>query len=95
MATPSVDIYENADEFLVLADVPGARPDEVAVQLENDQLSVQARGADPRDYARTFVVPRGIDASRITAEMKQGVLHLHLPKSDALKPRKIQVRASA
>ena len=45
------------------------------------------------DYRRAFIVPAGIDADRVTADLKQGVLWLHLPKSSALKPRQIAVKA--
>jgi HSP20 family molecular chaperone IbpA len=45
------------------------------------------------EYRRRFAVPGGIDAAKISAELKDGVLRLHLPKSDALKPRQIAVRS--
>ena len=103
---PPVDIHENADEILVVADVPGAHPDGVTVRLEKNELFLHASRAEERpgqallggqpspDYARTFVVPRGIDAERITAEMNSGVLRIRLPKSEAVKPRRIQVKSA-
>lgn len=103
---PPVDIYENGDEVLVIADVPGASPDGITVRLDKDELFVHARcnGEGPgecvlgaprgADYGRTFLVPRGIDADKIAADLKSGVLTIHLPKSEAMKPRKIAVRAS-
>jgi HSP20 family protein len=106
VVAPPVDIYENKDEILVLADVPGARTDGVTVRLDKNELYLHARREDAEtgspvpsgtraaDYSRTFIVPRGIDADKITARMTGGVLRIHLPKSDAVKPRKIEVRAS-
>jgi HSP20 family molecular chaperone IbpA len=106
VVAPPVDIYENRDEILVLADVPGARTDGVTVRLDKNELYLHARREDAEtgspvlrgtraaDYSRTFIVPRGIDAEKITARMTGGVLRIHLPKSDAVKPRKIEVRAS-
>jgi HSP20 family protein len=106
VVAPAVDIYENRDEILVLADVPGARTDGITVRLHKDELYLHARrdeagagspvlgGGRPADYTRTFIVPPGIDGSRISAEMNAGVLRIHLPKSEASKPRKIEVRAS-
>lgn len=103
---PPVDIYENRDELLVVTDVPGVKSDGVTVRLEKDELYVHARCAEREagealagsdvvaDFSRTFVVPRGIDPERITAELKDGVLTIRLPKSEAVKPRKIAVRAS-
>jgi len=105
VVAPPVDIYENRDEILVLADVPGARTDGVTIRLDKNELYLHARreddpsgrpdtGARLADYSRTFIVPRGIDGDRITAEMTAGVLRIRLPKSESIKPRKIEVRAS-
>lgn len=102
--TPPVDVYENADELLLVADLPGARSDGIDVQLENGQLTIHAKRSDEatgtplateyrtRDYFRSFSVPQGIDASKIGAQFTAGVLHLHLPKSESLKPRRIDVK---
>jgi len=106
VVAPPVDIYENRDEILVYADVPGARTDGITIRLDKNELYLHARredatagspvlgGTRTADYSRTFIVPRGIDAEKITAHMNGGVLRIKLPKSDALKPRKIEVRAS-
>ena len=102
---PRVDVYENANELLLLADVPGATQESVSVQLEKGQLTIEAtrHGAPegtplaeefrPADYVRVFAIPQGIDASKIDAQLSSGVLRLRLPKSDALKPRRIEVRS--
>ncbi len=101
---PAVDVYENDDELLVVADVPGASHDGIDVQLEKGLLTILARRADettaapvateyrPRDYYRVFSVPQGIDASKIDAQLTAGVLRLRLPKSESLKPRRIEVK---
>jgi len=101
---PPVDVYENGDELLLVADVPGASHDGIDVQLEKGQLTILARRSDeapktpvsteyrPRDYFRAFSVPQGIDASKIDAQLTAGVLRLHLPKSESLKPRRIEVK---
>lgn len=101
---PACDVYENQDEVLVLADLPGVTPEDLRIHLDKGELTLEARrvvvqsgrslGTEYRDleFRRRFVVPGGIDADRITAELSNGVLHLHLPKSAALKPRKIDVR---
>ena len=103
---PACDIYENDDEVLVIADVPGVASDTLDVNLDNGELTVFAHrevsakdgsfiGVEYRDcdYQRRFFVPGGIDANKIDAELRNGVLWLHLPKSEALKPRQIPVRA--
>jgi HSP20 family protein len=101
---PTVDVYENADELLVVADVPGASHDGIDVQLEKGQLTIFARRGGEntgtpvateyrsRDYFRVFSVPQGIDASKIDAQLNAGVLSLRLPKSESLKPRRIEVK---
>jgi HSP20 family molecular chaperone IbpA len=103
---PNVDILEKADELLVQADVPGAKPDEIDVKFEDGTLSIfakvgprQAPGAQyllneygVGDYYRTFEVTEAVDASKITAECADGVLTLHLPKAESLRPRKIKVQ---
>jgi HSP20 family molecular chaperone IbpA len=106
VVAPPVDIYENRDEILVFADVPGARTDGITIRLDKNELYLHARREEAAtgtavagpgrsaDYSRTFIVPRGIDAEKITADLTAGVLRIHLPKSDAAKPRKIEVRAS-
>ena len=102
---PSVDIMERPDELLVVADAPGAAPEDIDVNFENGVLTLHAR-VKPRqagetdyllreygtgDFVRTFQVSEHIDASRIHAEIAHGVLTLHLPKVEAVKPRTIKV----
>jgi HSP20 family molecular chaperone IbpA len=93
---PAVDIFENKDEVLILADLPGVDKDDVTIHFEKNQLAIIAKRQPKEegfDYARRFVLPNGIDAERISAEFTQGVLRLELPKSAAHKPRTIQVKA--
>jgi HSP20 family molecular chaperone IbpA len=95
---PLVDIYESKDEILIFADVPGVGSDDLAIHMDKDQLTIEARRAatgteQAFDYKRTFVVPRGIDAENIGANLQNGVLKLTLPKSAAMKPRQIAVTA--
>lgn len=101
---PPVDVYENADELLLLVDVPGATNDGIDVQLDKGQLTILAkRREEPPgsllaaeygacDYLRVFSVPQGIDPSKIDAQLSGGVLRLRLPKSDSVKPRRIEVK---
>ena len=104
--TPRVDVYENANELLLVADLPGATKESVSIQLDKGQLTIEATRSDesttgsllaaeyrPVDYARVFAVPQGIDGAKIDAQLSGGVLRLRLPKSEALKPRRIEVRA--
>jgi HSP20 family molecular chaperone IbpA len=102
---PRVDVYENANELLLVADVPGANKESVSIQLDKGQVTIEATRNDdvsgspvvaeyrPTDYVRVFAVPQGIDATKIDAQLTGGVLRLRLPKSEALKPRRIEVRS--
>lgn len=106
---PNCDIVEHDDELLLVADVPGARPEDIDVNYERGLLTIQARiESDPDqeqrnyllreygvgDFYRTFQVGEGIDASKIAAEVKAGVLTLHLPKAESVKPKRIVVKGS-
>ena len=103
-SAPPVDVYENDDEILVVADMPGARSDSVTVKLEKDELYISAvrdgdtdgqllaGGRRDCEYRRTFLIPRGVDPNGISAEMSQGVLKVHLPKTADVKPRVIHVK---
>lgn len=102
---PNVDILEKADELLVLADVPGTQSDKIDIRFENGMLTIHAQ-VEPRqddkteyqlheyesgDFLRTFRISEEVDPSKIGAEYADGVLTLHLPKSEAARPRKIPV----
>ena len=103
--TPPVDIYENGEEVLLVADLPGVESTDVVVHFEKGQLTIEGRrngrpdgavlAAEFRalDYRRSFSVPQGIDSDRIGADMNGGVLRVHLPKAAALKPRQIHVNS--
>jgi HSP20 family protein len=104
---PNVDIVEQNDELLVMADVPGAKSDSIDIRFEDGTLEIEAAVAprpgddDPcllreynvGDYYRSFQVGEAIDASKISAQYADGVLTLRLPKAEAVKPRKIAVAA--
>jgi HSP20 family protein len=91
-----VDIYEGADELLLLADLPGVEPEGLNVSFEAPELRIEGRrgSGDAADvYSRTFRVSEQIDPSGISAELSSGVLKLRLAKAAHTKPRKIEVRA--
>ena len=105
---PNVDIVERPSELTVFADMPGVHGDDLEINFENGELSIYGK-VQPRqkadanflmqeygtgDFFRTFRVSEAIDASKISAEYNRGVLTLHLPKVEAVQPRKITVKAS-
>jgi HSP20 family molecular chaperone IbpA len=96
--SPAVDIYENEQEVLLLADTPGTTADQVSVDVEQDQLRLLARAttADGTaiEYRRLFRIGVAINPEGIVATLKNGILTLKLPKADAYRPRKIEVHAA-
>lgn len=103
---PRFDIWEGEDELLLYGDLPGVSAEDLNIRFENRELTIHGVVAgrhegeflygeyDVGDFHRTFTVGEAIDAEKISAEMHDGVLTLHLPKSEKIKPRRIRVQAS-
>jgi HSP20 family protein len=103
--TPRVDICESAHELTLYAELPGVRAEDVDLHYEKGELTLHAR-VRPRhpghhllvqeyeegDFYRAFTIHESIDASRIEADCKNGVLIVHLPKAEAARPRQINVK---
>lgn len=102
--TPLANILETKDGYVLEAEMPGVNKDGLEVTVENGQLTivghrstVEKRGREvyresrTSDYRRAFELDPAINTSKITATIDQGVLTLHLPKAEAVKPRKITV----
>ena len=99
LAAPA-DVLESKDNFLIRADFPGVAQQDVEVRFDKNTLHLAGtftpvRNGEALAWARSFVLPGGIDPDGITAELKDGVLSVTLPKQEALKPRQIQVRTVA
>jgi HSP20 family protein len=105
VARPRVDILETEQEVLLLADLPGVRPADVDVRFENGELTIHGRRTpshagrkralweyEPAHYHRAFRLAEDVAADRIEAELKNGVLTVRLPKAEAAKPRRINVK---
>jgi HSP20 family protein len=103
--SPRVDIVETDGELTLYAEVPGVRPEDVDLHYEKGELvlrgRVQPRQGDKElllneyeegDFYRAFTIHESIDATKIEAECKNGVLTVHLPKAEAVRPRQINVR---
>ena len=101
---PVVDIYENDEEILLHADIPGVTKDKILVNVDNGKLeisavrNIQTKGVESWqefgdvEYKRVFSVPQTIDVAKVNAEFQDGTLKLHLPKAEAAKPRTIEIR---
>ncbi len=106
VVAPAVDIYENDDEILLHADMPGVEKDDIKVNIDNGKLELSGvrrlvtNGAvnweefGDVEFSRSFSVPQAIDVNKVNAQLRDGVLYLHLPKSDNAKPRQIAIQAA-
>lgn len=105
--SPSVDITEDEKEYLVKADLPEVKKEDVKITLENGILSLAGNRKSEKEektkkfhriersfgtFERTFTIPEDADAAKLKAEFKDGVLRVHMPKNPAALPRKIDVK---
>ena len=103
---PAVDIYENAQGITVQADMPGVSRDGLSIQADRNSLVIEGNAvidvpaameaihADVQAtrYRRSFALSGELDAERIEATLKDGVLTLRIPKRAEFRPRKVEVR---
>ena len=104
---PPVDIEETDTEFLVKADLPDVKKDEVKVQVENGVLTIEGERRNVKEekgrrfhkvereygrFIRRFTMPTEIDPEKVRAEFKDGVLNVTVPKAATAKPKSIEVR---
>lgn len=108
--TPSVDIFENKDNIVLEAELPGMRPDEVNISIENNVLTIsgerrfEKKNEDDNfhrvergygSFTRSFTLPPTVSSENATAEFKNGVLHLTLMKREEAKPHRIKIKAGS
>ena len=106
---PQVDVYEEPDRYVVVADVPGVEPKDVRITADKGLLTIRGekrtRDTQPSNarqrlerrtgvFLRTFTLPEGADVDAITAKQAHGVLEGVIPKQPQLQPRNIEVRAA-
>lgn len=104
---PAVDVMETESEFLLLAELPGVKKKDVKLWIEDGVLMVSGqRDQDRVDeetrfhrieriygrFARSFTLPDSVDEEKLKAEFENGVLAVHLPKTEKAKPRSIEVQ---
>jgi len=102
---PDVNIYETDDGYVLQAEMPGVAKEGLGITLEGNTLTFVGRRRDEAvpgnvlyresrvaNYRRVFDLDPAIDTDKITAEMRQGLLILTLPKAERVKPRKIEIK---
>ncbi len=104
--SPAIDVDETADEYLVSADLPGIKKEDISIDCSGNQVTILAerkynwsdeahkQGRRERffgTYRRSFTLPTGVDANKIEATYEGGVLTVHIPKGEEIKSRRIQI----
>lgn len=105
--TPLVDVTEDEKEYLITAELPDLKKEEVKVTVENGTLHISGERKFEEEkkgrkyhrieraygaFERCFTVPEGTKVDKLTAEYKDGVLHIHLPKAEEVKPHPVEVK---
>jgi len=106
---PPVDIYENGDNLVLKAELPGFNPDDVEIRVEDNTLYLKGERKFEKDvkeqdyhrversygtFTRTFSLPNSVDADKVAATYKDGVLTLTMPKKEEAKPKTIKINVS-
>jgi HSP20 family protein len=105
--TPLIDIHEGPDGLVLEADLPGVTEDRLNIHLEDNVLVLEAKVPSPfpegarvlheeyrvSDFYRSFILSDEVERSRISAELKNGVLRLVLPKAERAKTRRIEIKS--
>ncbi|HMU30365.1 MAG: Hsp20/alpha crystallin family protein [Nitrospira sp.] len=104
---PTVDISETEAEYAIKAELPEVKKEDVKVTVEDGVLTLQGERKQEKEdkgkkyhriersygrFVRSFTLPDTVDESKVKAEYTDGVLHLHLPKSEKAKPKQIDVK---
>lgn len=106
---PPVDIFEKNDELVLRAELPGMDREDIDLRVENGVLTLTGeRGQDAAvteesahrrervygSFSRSFTLPASVDAGKIAASYKDGILEVVLPKSEASKPKRVEIRVA-
>jgi HSP20 family protein len=105
--SPLVDITEDEKEYLIKAELPEMKKEDVRLTVENDVLAISGERKFEKEekgrkyhrveraygsFVRSFSLPEDADGSKVTADFKDGMLQVHLPKSEKAKPKAIEIK---
>jgi HSP20 family protein len=109
MSEPSLDVYETANEVVVKAALPGIKPEDVDITLTGEMLTITGETKEETEqkdknyirrerrygsFSRSVALPEGLEGDKAEAKFENGVLTLSIPKSEQVKPKKIQVKTN-
>jgi HSP20 family protein len=104
---PAMDLVESGDEYVLTADLPGLSQDDIAIEFEDNVLTVsgerKAEHSDRKEgyfrleratgtFSRSLTLPEGVDADAVTATFDRGVLEIRIPKPEQRKPKKVAIQ---
>ena len=107
--SPLVDITEDEKEYLIKAELPDMKKEDVRLTVENEVLAISGERNFEKEekgkkyhrieraygsFVRSFSLPEDADGGKVTAEFKDGMLHVHLPKSQKAKPKAIEIKVA-
>jgi HSP20 family protein len=105
--TPSCDVYETDNEIVVKAEIPGMKKEDVKVSIEDNLLTLSGERKFEEEtkrenyrriersygaFTRSFTLPPSVDTKKVTAEFKDGLLEVKLPKLEAAKPKQVEIK---
>lgn len=106
---PATDVAENDDAYVVTVEVPGAKREDVGIELDGEMITIRGEKRSEREekgerrhyvercygsFSRSFTLPRDTDRERIKASFQDGVLTVEIPKTEKSKPRAIDIKSS-
>ena len=107
--TPPVDVAEDEKEYVIKAELPEVKKEDVKVSVENGLLSISGERKFEKEeknkkyhrveraygfFSRSFSLPDAVDADQVKADFKEGMLTIHVPKSERARPKQIEVKVS-
>jgi HSP20 family protein len=107
--TPAVDVQENEKEYLIKAELPEIKKEDVKVQVLDGVLTIEGERKQEKEekgkrfhkversygkFVRQFALPTEVDPAKVQAEFKEGMLNVHLPKTEAAKPKSVEVKVA-
>jgi HSP20 family protein len=103
--TPTLDVRETEDDYVVMVDVPGVKSEDVSIEVSEQVLTISGSRVPVEtgdaqlverpygSFVRNLTLPKGVDSEQIKADYSNGVLTLHIPKPAEIKPKKIAIGA--
>ena len=107
--TPAIDVLDRKDEMVLRADLPGLTEKDIEITVQDGNLSLQGQRKEEKEtkeedyyccerwsgtFSRTLALPPGINADKVNAAFKNGVLEIHLPKTKQAEGKRIEIKAA-